>query len=417
MSQPSLHLSLAKKLGGLLVASLLIWAVVRSVPWQDRLLVTWNEGGEEMEYVGTINGPWQAAEVQYTLQAPDAAPASQDNPAWDGQVLAGATVEASATDLRSGTESFEFHHLEWRPGIPRVLRELRPSAVIPAFLVLILCSLLVITRWYVLLRAVGCPTRWFQVLRVTYVGLFFNLVLPGMNGGDLARAYWIVKGHPEKRAVALMSVFVDRLLGLFAMTLLATVAIYTNNDRFESLRLPVLAVCSAMFVGGFALVNPHLRRLVRFDALIGRLPGGEKFRSLDSALRLYASRPMAVLISILLSIANHLGAATALYLLGQGLGDQHGFHDYVCLATVVNTLSAVPLTPGGLGVGEILAGSMLRLAGGSYTIGVAASITYRVGLFALGLLGGLVLIMPGGAAIRRDLAEAEAEGDSKGESE
>ena len=413
MSQPSLHLSLAKKIGGILIAALLVWAVARSVPWQDRLLVTWSEGSEEIEYVGRIQGPWQAEQVDYILAEPEADLEEGHDRAWLELLKAGAAVQASATQLRAGEQTFEFHHLEWRPGIPRVMRELRPSAVIPAFLVLILCSLLVITRWYVLLRAVGCPTRWFQVLRVTYVGLFFNLVLPGMNGGDLARAYWIVKGHPEKRAVALMSVFVDRLLGLFAMTLLATVAIYTNNERFESLRLPVLAVCSAMLVGGLALINPHLRHLIRFDALMGKLPGGEKMRSLDSALRLYASRPTAVALSILLSVANHLGAAAALYMLGQGLGDHHGFHDYVCLATVVNTLSAVPITPGGLGVGEMLAGSMLRLAGGSYTIGVAASITYRVGLFALGLLGGLVLIMPGGAAIRRDLAEAEAEGETE----
>ncbi len=412
MTQGSLHLSLAKRLGGILVAVLLVWAVARSVPWQDRLLITWEENGDQVEYVGTIGGAWQEDQVQYKLSIPEVDAPAVGPDEWLRHLMEGATATATQSELTVSAQSFEFHHLEWRPGIPRVMRELRLSAVLPAFLILVACSLLVITRWYVLLLAVGCSTRWFQVLRVTYVGLFFNLVLPGMNGGDLARAYWIVKGHPEKRAVALMSVFVDRLLGLFAMTLLATLAIYTNDERFESLRLPVLAVFAAMLVGGLALINPHLRHLVRFDAIIGKLPGGEKMRSLDSALRLYASRPGAVSISILLSMANHMGAASALYLLGQGLGDTHGFLDYVCLATVVNTLSAVPLTPGGLGVGEMLSGSMLALAGGSYTIGVAASITYRVGLFALGLLGGLVLVLPGGAAIRKDMAEAEASVDS-----
>ncbi len=412
MTQGSLHLSLAKRLGGILVAVLLVWAVARSVPWQDRLLITWEENGDQVEYVGTIGGAWQEDQVQYKLSIPEVDAPAVGPEEWLRHVMEGATATATQSELTVSAQSFEFHHLEWRPGIPRVMRELRLSAVLPAFLILVACSLLVITRWYVLLLAVGCSTRWFQVLRVTYVGLFFNLVLPGMNGGDLARAYWIVKGHPEKRAVALMSVFVDRLLGLFAMTLLATLAIYTNDERFESLRLPVLAVFAAMFVGGLALINPHLRHLVRFDAIIGKLPGGEKMRSLDNALRLYASRPGAVGVSILLSMANHMGAASALYLLGQGLGDTHGFLDYVCLATVVNTLSAVPLTPGGLGVGEMLSGSMLALAGGSYTIGVAASITYRVGLFALGLLGGLVLVLPGGAAIRKDMAEAEASVDS-----
>ncbi|HPF15837.1 MAG TPA: lysylphosphatidylglycerol synthase domain-containing protein, partial [Planctomycetota bacterium] len=100
--------------------------------------------------------------------------------------------------------------------------------------------------------------------------------------------------------------------------------------------------------------------------------------------------------------------------LGSALGDNHSFHDYVCIAAVMNTLSAVPISPGGLGVGEVLAGSLLRLAGGSYTIGVAASITYRLGMFLQGLLGGLVLLLPGGAALRQEWREAESEGEQPG---
>ncbi|MEZ6020349.1 MAG: lysylphosphatidylglycerol synthase domain-containing protein [Planctomycetota bacterium] len=106
-----------------------------------------------------------------------------------------------------------------------------------------------------------------------------------------------------------------------------------------------------------------------------------------------------------------MAASTALFLLGRAMGDTHGLLDYVCVGTIMNTLSAVPLSPGGLGVGEVLAGSLLKLAGSSYTIGVAASITYRLCMFFLGLLGGLGLLVPGGTDIGKEFRQAEEQGE------
>ena len=395
-----------RRLAGLGVAALLLWVVYQTVPWKDRLLVTTTADAEAVEWEGQLEGSWKADSVTFLLREAkpgEAVPLA--NLPWGSQ------VSVTSSDLRWGGNVLVVHLAEWRPGLPRVLQEVRWGAVLPALALLFASSLAIITRWSLLLAAAGCATRWWQVFRITYVGLFFNLVLPGMSGGDLARAYWMVKGHPERRAPAVMSVFMDRLLGLFAMALLATLAIYTNDERFQALRLPVLAVTGAMFVGVLVLLHPWLRQRLPIHQLIDRLPASDKFHSLDRALRHYGHRPGVVAIAILLSMVNHLGAAGALYLLGHALGDTHSFHDYICIATVMNTLSAVPISPGGLGVGEVLAGSLLRVAGGSYTLGVAASITYRIGLVILGLFGGLILLLPGGAAIRQHWREAEAELD------
>ncbi len=66
---------------------------------------------------------------------------------------------------------------------------------------------------------------WANTLRLTFLGLFFNLVLPGITGGDLPKALMVVREHPERRAHALASVVIDRLLGLWVLLVLGTTII------------------------------------------------------------------------------------------------------------------------------------------------------------------------------------------------
>ena len=393
---------MGRRVLGLLLAALLVWVVVKTVPWQDRLLVTLEEDSKPLEFQGELKSVWQADAVHFQVSELPGGLSAEAGFAVDQE------LNATADSLSADGHAIEVFGVEWRPGLPRVFRELRWQSLIPALLLLFACTLVIITRWFILLNAAGCPTRWPKVFRVTYVGLFFNLILPGVNGGDLARAYWMVKGHPEQKASALMSVFMDRLLGLFAMALLGTAAVFTSDGRFDDLKWPVFLATAAMFLGGLVMVNPWLRSHLPVGKLLDRLPASDKLHALDEALQHYGTKPRILALSILLSIANHLGAAGALWVLGHAFGDTHSFHDWIVIATVMNTLSALPLSPGGLGVGEVLAGTLLKMAGGSFTIGVAASITYRLGLFFLGLLGGLFLLLPGGAAMREEWHDAEA---------
>ena len=76
-------------------------------------------------------------------------------------------------------------------------------------------------RWWRLLAAAGCPTTLFNAVRLTFVGLFFNLVMPGLTGGDLVKAVAVARENPDRKAGAVMSIAVDRLLGLFVLALVA----------------------------------------------------------------------------------------------------------------------------------------------------------------------------------------------------
>ena len=398
---------LALRLVGLAVAAALITFVVRQVPWQDALHLR-VEGEDRLEvYPGEILGSWRDEELRFAFDPGlEAGPIAASNGLTDlvtggGEVLVD-NAQNALVDLDSAAR------VECRPGMPRAFRDLDLDLVPIALAALICASLFIVTRWWKLLLIAGCPTSWVGAFRLTYVGLFFNTILPGSTGGDLVRAYLVVRGHSERRADALTSVLADRVIGLTAMALLASTAIWSADARFAGLRPWVLFGLVSLVLGALAAINPGLRRLVRFDALLARLPQGRRLAKVDEAVRAYAQQPGALAVALLLSFGNHLCSVGCCYFIGHAFGDTHSFHDYVCIVTVANVASALPLSPGGLGVGEVAFGTLLLMADGLYMIGVATSIVYRLSQAALGLGGGLVLLLPGGAQVRSGYAEFKA---------
>lgn len=398
---------------GFAIAAGLLAFVAMNLPWRDTLTLKSAERVEPEVYSGTIEGEWKAAEIRFRFDPGQEVPSDSllaGHPFAAAPAL-GATLAVGPTQLRGrvtegqAPTSLEPLVAEWHPGLPRAFAELDPRGLVVAFGAMIVATLGVSTRWWRLLAVAGCGTDWFTSFRLTYVGLFFNQVVPGSTGGDVARAYVVVRDHPERRARALMTVMVDRIVGLVAMAALATVAVFTNDHRFGELRLWVLAAFTAMVGGLFVFLNPTLRRWIRFEQILARLPQGRRLAQLDEALREYAHHPGQVALALALSCCNHLCATGAVYSIGHAFGDGLSYHDYLCITTIANTLTAVPISPGGLGVGEMLFGALFGVAGSSRLLGVATSFVYRLVMATLGLFGGVFLLLPGGAAVRREMRE------------
>ena len=78
-------------------------------------------------------------------------------------------------------------------------------------------------RWWWLLRVNGLDVSLGETIRLTWIGVFFNNVMPGQTGGDAVKAVYIVRRCPDGRIPALMSVIVDRILGLGSLALLGAI--------------------------------------------------------------------------------------------------------------------------------------------------------------------------------------------------
>lgn len=401
-------LRLLQPLIGLALLAFVAWLV----PWTDELVVR-TEGAPNIEVPGEIQGDWKGDAVGF---APKTNESSAELPA--GLPVASDTVDLvrleDGTWSTAGWEHPEGTSWELTPGMPRLLSTVDPMGMVWALLAFMLALMCGITRWWRLLRLAGCEVRWFDSFRLTFIGLFFNYVLPaGLTGGDLVKAVLAVRENPGKRADALVSVVVDRLLGLFALAVLATVVIFAKGETFAELRLPVAAVSLAMGGGGLLYVNRPLRRLVGFDALVSKLPLGQKFAELDRAVMLYSSKPMEMLLAFALSLGNHFGAISGVMALAVAFGvplSEVGFWDYVAIVPVATMVSSLPVAPAGMGLGEAAFAWLFRqVLGQSAGLGVATSLGFRVCQLSLGLLGGLFLLKPGARKEIQAVREAESQ--------
>ncbi|MCK4600900.1 MAG: flippase-like domain-containing protein, partial [Phycisphaerae bacterium] len=194
--------------------------------------------------------------------------------------------------------------------------------------------------------------------RLTFLGLFFNAVVPGTVGGDLVKAYYVSK-HTPRKAAALVSTFVDRMMGLTELTLLAAVMIVVvwaaGLETFEKIRLPAISIVVVIFVVALVLtflLSKRFRRLLHLQKLYQRLPIAKHIAAAGHAANLYRRRLRYLAQAVLMTFGAHVFWVGAIAFIGASLGLQIPWYSYFVYIPLIYILGAVPLTPGGVGLIE-----------------------------------------------------------------
>lgn len=226
-----------------------------------------------------------------------------------------------------------------------------------ATLALILLEILLVAwRWWFLLAAVRVPVTLWRALELTLVGMFFSLIVPGSVGGDLAKAYYIARDEPQRQHMVVLSVVIDRYIGLIAIVMVAALA-FTWNIRvaWEQPNLRDLGLTTYGVLALGILSWP----IIFF--LGGRLKGRERpfplqatIARLHEALEVFRGQPGAVAVALLVSLLNHglniLGCFALLKALGAGALP---LLDLTFVLPLAFLLNAIPVAPGSWGWGEV----------------------------------------------------------------
>lgn len=242
----------------------------------------------------------------------------------------------------------------------------RPLQMAGTAAVFLVCLLLAAIRWGILLRAQGISISMLAVLRLSFIGNFFNIIMPGGVGGDVFKAYYVAKGRDQK-AAAVTTVLVDRIIGLVAISGLAFFAICANFQflwqpgqdgtpelmQRRNLVVGVGAAFLCVLLGFTILMSRWVRQIPLFARLIERLPFHETINRVYDAFHRYHESRWAIVVAFLLSFVTHSFSTLGCFLFGQALGQQD--------ITLANTLflvplglcvNAIPIAPMGLGVAE-----------------------------------------------------------------
>ena len=245
-----------------------------------------------------------------------------------------------------------------------------------------------------------------DTVRIGYIGMFFNMCLPGAISGDVLKAYYVARDHSEKKvAEAAATVFVDRAIGGMALLCIVAVALAINaRSILGDTRLVALAAgLMVTFVLGWVLVFVAMSRRLRVARRrwLGRRGKlARLFMRVDDAVAVYRDRRAAAWLGMWISVAAHLLSILACFFFGRALGDETlPLRTYMYLVPVGLVANGLPVSPMGLGVGETCFEGLFRLRGSG--LGAEVQILWRVGMAAMGLVGFVFYV-----ARRRELAEA-----------
>ncbi len=251
----------------------------------------------------------------------------------------------------------------------------------------------VVTAWRlcVLMRPTGMALSLGGSLRLLLIGLFFNMCLPGSAGGDLVRIYYAARDNKGRRTEITTILLLDRVAGLFALLLwplLASVFFMGLVRQFPVVRA-LLAGAALMLlilsVGLLVVFSGPVRssRLARWA--FARLPFGATLERMVDSVRMYQRHAVTLGWAVVISLVAHTMSVGIMLLLAAAT-NPHGFSWTMSILIPVGFLvNTVPLTPGGLGVGEAAFGKLFGLVG--LTGGPEVLMAWRLTSALLSLIG------------------------------
>jgi uncharacterized protein (TIRG00374 family) len=270
--------------------------------------------------------------------------------------------------------------------------------LLAAHLVMLLPLLACAWRWKVILDHLGMAMSWPQALAVFFIGQFFNGFMLGATGGDVIKAYYAARQTHHKRPEAIMSIAVDRIVGLYAIVFIVAAAVLARYAYFlenPALRPVAIFVLASAFGGAIGLLAisrrnpleylPWLRN-ARPDSRLGRARH-TLHRAYLAFQTIHADRGV-LLKTVALSALNQLTAVLGWVFTGLALGLTLSAWEYVAFALLIGYLGSVPITPGGVGVRE---GACIHVLG---AVGVPAEQAFLLSF--LPYLSLLIWGLPGG---------------------
>lgn len=271
----------------------------------------------------------------------------------------------------------------------------RPGYIAAGFAVLLFVPVIGWIRWWLIVRAQRIDLRLFQAFRIQMIGMFFNAFLLGTTGGDIFKAYYIATGEGKARkAVAVMTLFLDRFLGLLGLFALCGAGLLFGWGHFKS--SPQL-LKMAKLVGGLYGVGivalgaaiPILR-ITREKRLRNPSRLARVLIQVDDALQAMVRTPLTSGLAIAISIAAHFTTVVSFYCFAAALGvELISLTKYLLLAPLALAITSIPVLPlGGLGAGEFFASVVFGFEEGvERWVGGTVLFLWRMCLFVPGLLG------------------------------
>ena len=278
--------------------------------------------------------------------------------------------------------------------LKREILNAKLSFLVMALIASIGRTLLMAWRWQLLLNTKGYRYPLDTLLKLYFIGFFFNNLLPTAIGGDVARAVKL-SGHKIAKRTAVSSILMERLLGLPALLLISSASyLICHNDI--ALQNNIMKMTGKfVFVAGLAGLPIFLIPTFFRNYFIRLHPSLNILQKLVTVLNEFADywiKPFNLLVALTITTICQLCGVVSVYLVSLSIGQEIPFVYFSFLLPIIWLAIMLPISISGLGVREGLFLFLFGIVGMPGQSAIAISLLWLTFVYGQSLIGGFLFL-------------------------
>ena len=283
--------------------------------------------------------------------------------------------------------------------ISKIIHNLKALDLISLALLLLVCwagQMLCSERWRIIAASLQMHGRYRHFVQMYFTGMFFNIGLPSLVGGDIVKAYIVSRRNDKPFQIGLASVLQDRAVGLISLMACGSLAILICPISWKGFRLWIA------YLGAWMVIAAVLLLIAKGRALYNRSSNPKDRTFFQKMLKNIAEFHQALATSRLTPGAAWRIALYSLIYSCLGLwvfhrvtvaaGHQIGIIQFSALFPLVTIATMLPITISGIGVREWVYVEALALLGIPRDQGLVISLTTSALLLVCNSIG--IIFLP-----------------------
>jgi len=256
---------------------------------------------------------------------------------------------------------------------------------------MILSTILGSYRWKVLIHVQGDNFRLGRLIKLYFIGMFFNLAMPSLVGGDVVRGYSISRST-KSISRSFIPILLERGIGLFALISISLIAASSLLSYSKIIR----GWGGLLSVGAFALLllifllRKHFYSFaVGLLKLIGFKEASGKVQGIRDILRQYRRSKRSISFAFLISLFIQILVILTNYFIALSMDIEIPLYSLCIYVPIINLISMVPISLNGVGIREGAYVYFLGMANVSKSSALSLSLVWLGVLLLCGIIGGI----------------------------
>lgn len=253
--------------------------------------------------------------------------------------------------------------------------------------IILLITILGNLKWFILLRSQKIDISFVSCFYLYYIGYTFNYFLPGGIAGDAVKIGYIAKRN-KKRSITTISIIIDRGVGLLAMLLVILFFLPSLFAKINKLKwvvtdyaefvtpyfILIFILTILSFIVALSLVN-NKKIYKKITSLLRKNKNklGKILLKIVRAVFAYRKSGLTLILNVFIAIFIQILIAFCLMIIGQKiLNSDISIFSYNLASIITQIISIVPISPGGIGIGEVSFAKILYYLNDRILLGYAS---------------------------------------------